>query len=66
MVCDFGAGPLVGICLRTIGIYQYQIKVDGSFKIITVVFITVTAFLVAVLTGLRIRKIQPVKLLTEE
>lgn len=66
MVCDFGAGPLVGICLRTIGIYQYQIKVDGSFKIITVVFITVTAFLVAVLTSIRIRKIQPVKLLTEE
>ncbi len=66
IVCDFWAGPLVGIVLRSIGIYQYQINVDGSFKIITVVFITVTAFLVAVLTSIRIRKIQPVKLLTEE
>lgn len=66
IACDFGAGPLVGLCLKSIGIYQYQINVDGSFKIITVVFITVTAFLVAVLTSIRIRKIQPVKLLTEE
>lgn len=66
IVCDFGAEPLVSICLRTTGIYQYQIIVDEIFKIITVGFITVTAFLVAVLTGIRIRKIQPVKLLTEE
>ena len=66
IVCDFWGGPLVGIVLRSIGIYQYQINVVGIFKIITVVFITVTAFLVAVLTGIRIRKIQPVKLLTEE
>lgn len=66
IVCDFAAGPLVGIFVRSIGIYQYQISVDGIYKIITVIFITVTALLVAVLTSVRIRKIQPVKLLTEE
>ena len=66
LLCDLVAGPLAGICLKSIGIYQYQMHVDGIYKIITLGFITGTAFLVAVLTGARIRKIQPVKLLAEE
>lgn len=66
LLCDLVAGPLAGICLKSIGIYQYRMHVDGIYKIITLVFITGTAFLVAVLTGARIRKIQPVKLLAEE
>lgn len=66
VLCDFAAGPLAGVCLRSIGIYQYQLCVDGIFKVITVAFITGTALLVSVLTGIRIRKIQPVSLLMEE
>lgn len=66
ILCDFASKPVITLCLRTCGIYQYQPTVNGIFKIITVVFIAVTAFLAAVLTSMRIRKIEPVKLLAEE
>lgn len=65
-LCDVASKPIITLCLRTCGIYQYQPDVAGIWKIITVIFITVTAFLAAVLTSAGIRKIQPVKMLAEE
>lgn len=66
LLSDFVSKPFIILCLKIIGIYQYQISVSGIFKIITVAIISVAGLLAAVLTGMRIRKIEPVKLLAEE
>ena len=55
---------LVG--LSTCGIEKCEMPVAPHYMIITIVMITVVAFVVALGCSLRIRKIEPVKMLTEE
>ena len=52
--------------LSTCGIEKCEMSVALHYMVITVVMITVVAFVVALGCSLRIRKIEPVKMLTEE
>lgn len=52
--------------LSTCGIVKCDMPVAPHYMIITIVMITVVAFAVALGCSLRIRKIEPVKMLTEE
>ncbi len=52
--------------LSTCGIEKCEMPVAPHYMVITVVMITVVAFVVALACSLRIHKIEPVKMLTEE
>lgn len=63
---DLAGEEAASLCMRTCGIYQCHIQVGAVWKLLTVVFIMVTALAAAFFTSARIRKIQPVKMLAEE
>lgn len=66
LLSDFSAQPMVTACLSIVGIQKCDISVAPLWLVLTVVGITVVAFLVALFTSAGIRKIEPVKLLMED
>lgn len=52
--------------LSTCGIEKCEMSVAPHYMLITVALITIVAFTVALICSLRIRRIEPVKMLTEE
>ena len=60
------ANSLVEVCLSFCGIRQGNMNMNPLFDILVVIGITVTAVLAEGAGSLKIRKIEPVKLITEE
>lgn len=58
--------PLVLICLSFFGIQQCELSVNPVWMVLTVVGIVIVALMASFFMALRVRKIEPVKLLTEE
>lgn len=62
----FTAGPLSCACLSFCGIEKCSISISPVYLAGTVIGITLVAFIVAMAVSSRIRKVEPVKMLTEE
>lgn len=58
--------PVVTACLSSVGIQKCDMSVAPFWLMLAVVGITATAFLVELLASAGIRKIEPVKMLTED
>ena len=58
--------PLVVVCLSFSGIAKCPFTVNGQWMVITVVGIVVVALVSSFLSSIKIRKIEPVKMLVEE
>lgn len=58
--------PLTVLCFSYCGIERCDLKTDPFFLVLTVAMIGITAVLASLWASLRIRAIDPVKLLTEE
>lgn len=66
IISIFGTIPLAKICLAFCGIEQCEMSILPIYLIGTIVGITFVAWVVAMAVSSRIRKVEPVKLLTEE
>ncbi len=62
----FGAEPLCVACLSFCAIERCDLTNSPVYLVLTVALITFVAWMVAMLVSSRIRKIEPVKMLTEE
>ena len=62
----FGASPLSKMCLSFCGIEKCDMNLSPIYLIGTVIGITLVAWAVAMFVSSRIRKVEPVKMLTEE
>ena len=62
----FGTNPLTKICLSFCGIEKCDMTISPIYLIGTIIVITVVAWAVAMAVASRIRKVEPVKMLTEE
>ena len=66
VISIFGTSPLTKICLSFCGIEKCDMTVSPIYLIGTVIGITLVAWVVAMAVAAKIRKVEPVKLLTEE
>lgn len=66
LLSNFLVQPMVTVCLSSVGIQKCDMSIALLWLVLTVVGITVAAFLVALFTSAGIRKIEPVKMLTED
>ena len=66
IISIFGTGPLTKLCLAFCGIEKCEMTILPIYLIGTVIGITLVAWAVAMAVSARIRKVEPVKLLTEE
>ncbi len=66
LLSNYSAQPMVTTCLSFVGIQKCDISITPFYFVLAVMEITVTAFLVALFTSAGIRKIEPVKMLTED
>lgn len=62
----FGVSPLTKLCLAFCGIEKCEMTIPPVYLVGTVIGITVVAFVVSMAVSSRIRKVEPVKMLTEE
>ena len=62
----FGASPLACMCLSFCGIEKCEMTISPVYLVGTVIGITLVALLVAMAVSAKIRKVEPVKMLTEE
>lgn len=62
----FGVSPLTKLCLAFCGIEKCEMTIPPAYLMATVIGITVVAFVVSMAVSSRIRKVEPVKMLTEE
>lgn len=62
----FTAGPLSCVCLSFCGIEKCSVSISPIYLVGTVIGITLVAAFVAIAISSRIRKVEPVKMLTEE
>lgn len=62
----FTAGPLSCACLSFCGIEKCSVSISPVYLVGTVIGITLVAFIVAMAVSSKIRKVEPVKMLTEE
>ncbi|MDE5777258.1 MAG: ABC transporter permease [Lachnospiraceae bacterium] len=60
------ADSIVALCLSFCGITQGNMYMNPVFEVLTVLGITVAAVLAESICSLKIRKMEPVKLITEE
>lgn len=66
MLSIFGASPLARLCLSFCGIEKCDMHLSMIYLVGTVIGITLVAWVVAMVVSSRIRKVEPVKMLTEE
>ncbi len=62
----FGSSPLAKMCLSFCGIEKCDVNLSSIYLVGTVIGITLVAWAVAMFVSSRIRKVEPVKMLTEE
>lgn len=58
--------PLAVLCLSAFGIQKVEMIIDPFYLILTILGIGITATLVSLICSIKIRKIEPVKMLVEE
>ncbi len=58
--------PLAALCLSTFGIQKVEMVIYPFYLVLTIAGIGITATLVSLICSIKIRKIEPVKMLVEE
>ena len=58
--------PLAQVCLSMAGIVQSSLEIQVRWLVVSVVLIVAVAGIVSFLCASRVRKVEPVKMLTEE
>lgn len=58
--------PLVQVCLSMAGIVQSSLQIQAGWLVLSIVLIVAVAGIVSFLCASRVRKVEPVKMLTEE
>ena len=66
IVSIFATSPLTTACLSFCGIEKCEMTISPIYLVMTVIGITLVAFAVAMAISSKIRKVEPVKMLTEE
>ena len=66
VLCLFLTNSLIAVCLSSCGIAKCDMTISPEWLLLTVVGIVLVAAVVSFLSAVRIRKIEPVKMLTEE
>lgn len=66
IISIFAMSPLTTACLSFCGVEKCDMAMAPIYLILTVIGITLVAFLVSMAISTKIRKVEPVKLLTEE
>jgi ABC-type lipoprotein release transport system permease subunit len=66
IISSISATPYIGLMMRSFGIMKCTMDLPFYYPILTVIFIVVLAVLAAVLMSLKIRKVEPYKLLIGE
>lgn len=66
VVSYFIASPYIGLMMRSFGIMKCTMYIPIGFLVLSVLFMLVVAVVAGILMSLKIRKVEPVKLLTGE
>ena len=66
IISSISAAPYIGLMMRPFGIMKCTMDLPFYYPILTVLFLVILATIAAILMSLRIRKVEPYKLLIGE